>query len=74
MKVYCFLYTDCVYDGYDVVGIYSTKRKAYKAMKKLLTKEYNHWYDLRIDCGKKHSKGEKFGRYNKWEIIEDIVQ
>lgn len=73
MKIYEFIYTDCVFESaMATMSINRTKKGAYKAMRKFLMSDFMEWYNDRIRYGKNH-RGGKHAIHCDWAIRTRIL-
>lgn len=64
--IYGFLYNSCIYESaMETISLHRTKKGAYEAMNKFITKGYNEWREDGINFGKQEYK---FGSHSAWRI------
>jgi len=71
-EVYAFRYDDTENDYYghgtsSIISYHFTKKDAYKAMKKYINQEYEHWLYERNTYGKDKFVPH-FGKHERWKI------
>jgi|FLOH01.1.fsa_nt_gi hypothetical protein len=75
MKIYEFLYNDCIYESASrTVSIHRTKLGAYKAMNKFINDNFMKEYNERIKYGKDRNYIWIFGVHEWWGVKEIELQ
>ena len=76
LKVYEFIYTDCIYEsGMWTMSTHFTAKGAYNTMREWLLNRYTEWYENRMIHGKRpfYYYG-KFAEHEAWKIKSTIIK